>query len=93
MSALRPQVLRGYRALLRSIDTVFRADAAAVLHCRGEARKAFRLNAAVPLSDTARIQALVDEAREATDFLHQNIAQARVNAAGRYGESLAVAPA
>jgi complex III assembly factor LYRM7 len=81
--ALRPQVLRAYRDLLRTIHVVFRADSTAVRHCKGEARKGFSQHIAE--SDPTRIQKLIVEAADATEFLRQHIAQAALNQQGRYG--------
>lgn len=83
-SALRPQVLSGYRELLRAIHNTFRADTRAIIQCTGEARKAFRAN--VSERDQDKIKRMVADAHEAASFLRQHIAQAKLNDAGRYGE-------
>ena len=81
--SLRSSVLSGYRDLLHTIRVVFGADRAAVLHCTREARVAFQQNRLI--SDPTKIQQMVSEISDARDFLRSNIAQARLNDAGRYG--------
>ncbi|RYG50504.1 hypothetical protein EON67_05160 [archaeon] len=81
--ALRPQVLSGYRGLLRAIGTVFRGDEIALAHCRRTARAAVMSNATE--ADAAKLAGMVKELGEATEFLTMNVAQAKLNDAGRYG--------
>lgn len=86
--SMRSNVLRGYRAFLLTIRTVFGADKHAVATCRRMAREAFEKNKAERSPE--RVQQMLLEAEDAMDFLRTNIAQAQLNGAGRY--EMKVAP-
>ena len=80
--ATRSRALSSYRTLLRSIRVVFGADASALRKCRADARGAFALNAGE--RDAATIERQIADAAEASDFIRQHIAQAKLNQHGRY---------
>ena len=65
--------LPAYRALLRAARTVFAGDVEGLKMAQGAAREEFRKNAGAPADEIDR---LVAEARDAREFLLNNVVQA-----------------
>lgn len=82
MASAARSAVGSYRTLLRTISHVFTGDAKALQTGRLSARQGFRANAAV--HDPDAIAKLVDEARDATEFLREHIVQAKINNEGNY---------
>lgn len=77
------EVLSAYRALLRATRKTFAGDTLMLTQSAMEVRKKFEENREV--SSEAELQRLVDEAREATQFISTMIVQAKLNSRGGFG--------
>ena len=79
----RPRTaLAAYRALLRAQRDLFVNDGAALAAAHAETRSAFLAQANAKPGD---VPALVEDAFEASQFIRQNVAQAKLNDRGNYG--------
>ncbi|GLJ13689.1 hypothetical protein SUGI_0218260 [Cryptomeria japonica] len=79
---MREQVISAYRALLRARKTSFSGDDIMLTQSAKEIRSKFEENRSV--SSLTDIQKLVQEAREAADFLLNMVVQARLTERGTY---------
>lgn len=77
--------LAAYRALLRAQRDLFVNDSAALTSAHAETRAAFLAQADAQPAD---VPALVEDAFEASQFIRQNVAQAKLNERGNYGARL-----
>lgn len=76
------EALSAYRALLRARKKSFAGDLPMLTQSAKEIRSKFEENRAV--SSTSEIQKLLQDAREATDFLTNMVVQAKLTDRGNY---------
>ncbi|KAI3679045.1 hypothetical protein L6452_38352 [Arctium lappa] len=76
------EVLTAYRALLRATRKSFAGDTVMLEGSAAEVRKKFEENRHV--TSEPEIRRLLDEAREASDFISNMIVQAKLNSRGGY---------
>ncbi|WZY87447.1 hypothetical protein YC2023_044182 [Brassica napus] len=79
------EALIAYRALLRATRKSFAGDTEMLKASASEIRKKFEENRHV--ASDSDIPRLLEEAREATEFISTMIVQAKLNERGGYGES------
>ena len=77
---------RSYRSLLRAARETFAGDSFALGEARKELRVQFDSNR--DLTSESEIRECLETAREADEFLRNNIAQARLTSEGNYSVSL-----
>ncbi|KAJ8750213.1 hypothetical protein K2173_014128 [Erythroxylum novogranatense] len=80
---MRGEVLSAYRALIRATRKSFSGDDLMLKASAREIRKKFEENRHV--TSASDIQRLLEEAREATQFISTMIVQAKLNERGGYG--------
>jgi complex III assembly factor LYRM7 len=81
MAVSRAEVLGSYRYVMRAVRATFQQDAVAVRRSREAARAEFLKHRG---ASGAALRKLVDDARDAADFLRSSIVQARLSPSGRY---------
>ncbi|XP_071715926.1 mitochondrial zinc maintenance protein 1, mitochondrial-like [Rutidosis leptorrhynchoides] len=79
---LSGEALTAYRALLRATRKSFAGDTVMLQGSAAEVRKKFEENRHV--TSEQEIKKLLDEAREASDFISNMIVQAKLNSSGGY---------
>ena len=77
------EALRAYRSVLRATRKSFAGDTLMLRESAAEARKKFEENRHV--TSEAEVQRLLEEAREASQFISTMIVQAKLNERGGYG--------
>lgn len=77
------EALTAYRSLLRATRKSFAGDTVMLQGSAAEVRKKFEENRHV--TSEPEIRKLLDEAREASDFISNMIVQAKLNSRGGYG--------
>ncbi|XP_043721774.1 mitochondrial zinc maintenance protein 1, mitochondrial-like [Telopea speciosissima] len=80
MGGGRREVLSAYRALLRATRKSFSGDKLMLAESAVEVRKKFEANRNV--TSEAEINKLLDEARDASDFISNMIVQTKLNSSG-----------
>lgn len=80
---LAGEALTAYRSLLRATRKSFAGDTVMLEGSAAEVRKKFEENRHV--TSEPEIRKLLDEAREASDFISNMIVQAKLNSRGGYG--------
>ncbi|OWM63553.1 hypothetical protein CDL15_Pgr019503 [Punica granatum] len=83
MAVRSREVLSAYRALLRATRKTFAGDSVMLSGSAAEIRKKFEENRHV--TSEADLQRLLDEARDASEFISTTIVQAKLNSRGDYG--------
>ncbi|KAJ9535473.1 hypothetical protein OSB04_un001399 [Centaurea solstitialis] len=81
-SAAAVEALTAYRSLLRATRKSFAGDTVMLEGSAAEVRKKFEENRHV--TSETEIRRLIDEAREASDFISNMIVQAKLNSRGGY---------
>ncbi|KAL3827823.1 hypothetical protein ACJIZ3_016625 [Penstemon smallii] len=76
------EAVRAYRAVLRATRTAFAGDTLMLRESAAEARKKFEENRHV--TSPAYVSRLLEEAREASQFISTMIVQAKLNERGGY---------
>ncbi|XP_052175444.1 mitochondrial zinc maintenance protein 1, mitochondrial [Diospyros lotus] len=76
------EALCAYRGLLRATRKTFKGDTLMLKESAAEVRKKFEDNRHV--TSDAEIRRLLDEARQASDFISTMIVQAKLNSRGGY---------
>ncbi|CAM9747025.1 unnamed protein product [Ectocarpus sp. 4 AP-2014] len=84
MASLRREVLGGYRRLMRVRVVAFKGDTTMLEASKQQLRIEFNKNKAV--TDPSKLAGLIKGINEVEDMLKYNIAQARLNDRGNYGE-------
>ncbi|CBN76009.1 conserved unknown protein [Ectocarpus siliculosus] len=83
MASLRREVLGGYRRLMRVRVVAFEDDTTMLEASKQQLRIEFNKNKAV--TDPSKIAGLIKGINEVEEMLKYNIAQARLNDRGNYG--------
>eukprot|EP01025_Chloroclados_australasicus_P034899 TRINITY_DN35627_c0_g2_i1.p4 TRINITY_DN35627_c0_g2~~TRINITY_DN35627_c0_g2_i1.p4 ORF type:complete len:126 (-),score=9.30 TRINITY_DN35627_c0_g2_i1:115-459(-) len=78
----KSQILGAYRLLRRTSNKTFQGDIPMILESRKRIREAFDTYSTE--TDSAKIQQLLQDARDAADFLRTSIVQAPLNERGSY---------
>ncbi|GKE36419.1 mitochondrial zinc maintenance protein 1, mitochondrial [Tanacetum coccineum] len=81
--ALRTEAITAYRSILKATRKSFAGDTVMLEGSAAEVRKKFEENKHV--TNEPEIRKLLDEAREASDFIRNMIVQAKLNERGGYG--------
>ncbi|KAK9281689.1 hypothetical protein L1049_004593 [Liquidambar formosana] len=76
------EALRAYRAVLKATRKSFAGDKLMLLESAAEVRRKFEENKNV--TSESEIQRLLEEAREASNFISTMIVQAKLNSRGGY---------
>lgn len=84
LSAVRTQVLRGYKELLKTQGIVFGTDISTKKTARIKTREIFKENKME--NDPQKIEEMLTNLQDAIEFLKANVIQAVVNERGNYGE-------